>query len=127
MRQRYQYKKCYATRKCGKRRFDSYEGEQRKLFEAHWAQKEEQNNQIQAELERIKRNQDGVAREKATFLSWVTAKQRESQSMSEAAELCSKPVVMAEPVPAQPIATEPGESVLTTANAVGSGAHVKVV
>ena len=105
------------------------------MFEAHWVQKEEQNNQIQAGLERVKancmerskRNQDGVAREKATFLSWVTAKQRESQSMSEAAELCSKPVVMAEPVPAQPIATEPGESVLTTANAVGSGAHVKVV
>jgi hypothetical protein len=44
-----------------------------------------------------------------------------------AAELCSKPLVMAESVPAQPIATEPGERVLATANAVGAGTHVKVV
>ncbi len=81
---------------------DSYESEQRKQFEAHWAQKAEENAGIQAEMERvkasymerIKRNQDGVAREKATFLSWVTTKQQEAQNMAEAAALCSKPVEM---------------------------------
>lgn len=80
---------------------DSYEAEQRKQAEAEWARKAEGNIQIQAELERVKahymarisRNLDGVAREKATFSSWLTMKQQESQSMSEAAELCLKSTV----------------------------------
>jgi hypothetical protein len=75
---------------------DSHEAQQRKQVEAEWARKEEENIQIQAELEsvrahymaRISRNLDGVAREKATFESWVTVKRQECQSMAEAAELC---------------------------------------
>lgn len=80
---------------------DSYEAEQRKQVEAEWARKAEENIQIQAELERVKahymarisRNLDGMAREKATFSSWLTMKQQESQSMSEAAELCLQSTV----------------------------------
>jgi hypothetical protein len=49
----------------------------------------EENLQIQAELEtvracymeRVRRNLDGVAREKATFGNWLTIKQREAQTM----------------------------------------------
>jgi len=54
---------------------EAYATEQRKHAEALWARKAEENIQIQAELEqvkalyaeRIRRNLDGVAREKATF------------------------------------------------------------
>jgi len=78
---------------------DSYEVNQRKQFEGLWARKAQDNAQIQAELERVKarymerlrRNLDGVAREKETFASWVAMKQQESQSMAEAVELCRKP------------------------------------
>jgi hypothetical protein len=77
---------------------DTYQAEQRKLFEAQWARKAEENLQIQAELEtvkarymeRVRRNLDGVAREKATFGNWLTTKQQEAQSMTEAVELCVK-------------------------------------
>ena len=77
---------------------DTYQSDQRKLFEAQWARKAEENLQIQAELEtvkarymeRVRRNLDGVAREKATFGNWLTAKQEEAQSMAEAVELCVK-------------------------------------
>lgn len=77
---------------------DSYEAEQRKQFDAQAAQKAEENVQIQAELERVKarygerlrRNLDGMAREKATFGNWLTLKQQEWQSIAEAVELCSK-------------------------------------
>jgi len=77
---------------------DTYQAEQRKLFEAQWARKAEENLQIQAELEtvkarymeRVRRNLDGVAREKTTFGNWLTAKQQEAQSMAEAVELCVK-------------------------------------
>jgi hypothetical protein len=80
---------------------NSYEAEQRKQIEELWARKAEENIQIQAELERvkahymerIKRNLDGVEREKVTFGTWLTMKQQESQSISEAVELCLKPTV----------------------------------
>ncbi|MGH9500817.1 MAG: hypothetical protein ACRD3L_16895 [Terriglobales bacterium] len=83
---------------------DSYEAEVKKEVEAEWAQKAEENVQIQAELERVKahymarigRNQEGVAREKAVFNHWLTMKQQESRSIAEAEELCAKPSV-AEP------------------------------
>lgn len=78
---------------------DSYETEQRRQFEAQLARKAEENTQIQAELERVKaryterlrRNLDGMAREKSTFGNWLTLKQQEAQSMEEAVELCLKP------------------------------------
>jgi len=77
---------------------DSYEADQRRQFEAQLARKAEENVQIQSELERIKaryterlrRNLDGMAREKATFGNWLTLKQQESQSMAEAVDLCLK-------------------------------------
>jgi hypothetical protein len=77
---------------------NSYEAEVRKEVESEWARKAEENVKIQAELERVKahftarisRNQDGVAREKAVFGSWLTMKQQEFQSIAEAAELCLK-------------------------------------
>jgi hypothetical protein len=77
---------------------DSYEDEQRKQFETLLARKAEENQQIMAELERIKasyaermrRNLEGVAREKATFGNWLTTKQTESQNIREALELCVK-------------------------------------
>jgi hypothetical protein len=78
---------------------DSYEADQRKQLEAEWALKEEQNAQIEAELERVRaqytarigRNMDGIAREKASFESWLTLKRQESQAITEAADLCSDP------------------------------------
>jgi hypothetical protein len=75
-----------------------YQAEQRRLFEAQWARKAEENLQIQAELEtvkarymeRVRRDLDGVAREQATFGNWLTMKQQEAQRMAEAVELCAK-------------------------------------
>ena len=80
---------------------DSYETGQRKQVEAEWARKAEESVQIQAELERVKeqyaarigRHMNGLAQEKAAFSNWQTTKQQEFQSMSEAAELCSKSTV----------------------------------
>ncbi len=88
---------------------DSHEAEQRKQVEAEWARKAEEIIQIQAELEsikahytaRISRNMEGVAREKATFASWLTLKQQECQSMAEAVALCLKSPV-SEPASAPP-------------------------
>ena len=84
---------------------DSYEAEQRNRFEADWARKSEENSQIQTELEaikarymdRLRRNQDGVARQKATFGSWLTSKQQETQNILEAVELCLKLAVADQP------------------------------
>jgi hypothetical protein len=77
---------------------DSYETTQRKQFEALLARKAEENQQLMAELERIKasyadrlrRNLEGVAREKATFGNWLTTKQQETQNITEALDLCLK-------------------------------------
>ncbi|MGC2246376.1 MAG: hypothetical protein WA609_07210 [Terriglobales bacterium] len=77
---------------------DAHEALQRKHVEAEWARKAEEVIQIQAELEsikahymaRISQNMEGVAREKETFASWLTLKQRECQSMADAVELCLK-------------------------------------
>lgn len=73
---------------------EAYATEQRKHCEAQWARKAEENIQIQAELEqvkavyaeRIRRNLDGVAREKATFGSWLKVKEQETEGMTEAVE-----------------------------------------
>ena len=77
---------------------DAYEAGQRKSFEEYWARKAEVNLQIQAEtdrivaqnLERIQRNRDEVAREKAEFAKWQATKNQEAQRIGEAVELCSK-------------------------------------
>jgi hypothetical protein len=80
---------------------DAYEAEQKKAVEAEWALKAEENVKMQAELERVKahylarigRNLDGIAREKAAFSNWLTTKQQESQSISDATDLCVKSTV----------------------------------
>ena len=80
---------------------DSYEASQRTQFEAHLVRRAEENQQIMAELERVKatyadrlrRNLDGVAREKATFGNWLTLKPQEAANIAEALECCTKPVV----------------------------------
>jgi hypothetical protein len=84
---------------------EAYAAEQRKHAEAQWARKAEENLQIQAELEqvkalyaeRIRRNLDGVAREKATFGSWLKMKEQETQGMAEAVEQVLKAPSAAEP------------------------------
>jgi len=91
---------------------DSCEAGQKKQVEAEWERKAEENVQIQAELERIKeqyaarigRHLNGLAQEKAAFSSWQATKQMEFQSMSEAAELCSKSPVSE---PSSPLLREP--------------------
>lgn len=98
---------------------DAYEAEQRKQMEAEWARKAEENIQLQAELEsvrahymeRLKRNLDGVAREKSTFDNWLTLKQQEAQSMLEAVDLCLKPL------PAEPVRDSLAEVSLVDASA----------
>jgi hypothetical protein len=77
---------------------ETYEAGQRKQFEEYWAWKAEGNAQIQKELERvtaqlldrIKRSQDEVSREKAAFTEWQRSKQQEAERISEAVGLCSK-------------------------------------
>jgi len=78
---------------------EAYEAEQKKQVEAAWARKADENVQIQEELERVKaqymvritRNLDGMAREKATFESWMAVKQQEIEKIAEVVDLCSKP------------------------------------
>jgi hypothetical protein len=98
---------------------DGYEAEQRRLREGEWARKAEEHVQIQSELEdmkarfaeRLKQNEDSVARERARFATWATLKREESQSIMEAAELCAKtPEAAAEPAKAAPAGTRAAES-----------------
>jgi hypothetical protein len=112
---------------------DAYEAEQRKLCEAEWARKEEENLQIRAELERVKaqylarinRNLEAVAREKARFTSWQTLNQREAQNISAAAELCLKPAAADPPAPAPEPAPAPTSTPTPTTS--HAAANVKVV
>jgi hypothetical protein len=77
----------------------AYETGQRKQFEEYWTRKIEGTTQIQAEmdrvtaqyLERINRNLEDVAEEKSALARWQTMKQRETEQISEAVKLCSKP------------------------------------
>lgn len=95
---------------------NSYEASQRKQFEAHLVRRAEENQQIMAELERIKatyadrlrRNLEGVAREKATFGNWLTLKQQEAANIAEALDLCTKPVA------AEPVKTEIDPSLISS-------------
>jgi hypothetical protein len=88
---------------------DRYEAEQTRQADAEWARRNEENEQIQAEMERVKahymarinRNLEAVAREKSTFNDWLALKKQESESMSEAVSLCAKSAAKA---PAAPLA-----------------------
>jgi hypothetical protein len=89
---------------------DSHEAQRRQQVEAEGARKAEGVVQIQAEMEsikahypgRIRLNLDGVARQKATFAEWISAKQQECQGMADAVELCSRSHVSA-PASAPPL------------------------
>jgi hypothetical protein len=89
---------------------EAYAADQRKHAEAEWARKAEENLQIQAELEQVKalyaekirRNLDGVAREKATFGNWLKLKEQEMLGMAEAVEQVLKPPVSPE-APVDPL------------------------
>jgi hypothetical protein len=104
---------------------DSYEAGQQNQVEAEWARKVEENNQIQAEMERVKaqymaritRNLDGVAREKGRFSTWQTMKKQISQTMAEALDLCAKSAGTESPSPL--IANASGEE---QASAAAAGA-----
>lgn len=82
---------------------ERYETEQAKQADAEWARRAKENEQIQAELERVKahymarinRNLDGVTREKSKFNDWLALKKQESERMSEAVTLCGKSAVKA--------------------------------
>jgi hypothetical protein len=95
---------------------DSYEAEQRKQFETLLARKADENQQIMAELERVKasyaermrRNLEGVSREKATFGNWLTTKQQEAQSIAEALELILKTETI------EPVAKAGGNGLLSS-------------
>jgi hypothetical protein len=85
---------------------DSCEAEQRKLFEAHWAQKEEENASDSGRIRADESQLPGAhqaqprwrRRRESHVPELVTAKQRESQSMAEAAKLRAKPVTSAPPM-----------------------------
>jgi replication initiation and membrane attachment protein DnaB len=98
---------------------DEYETDQRKHFEEYWTRKAEANAQTQTEMERItaqcldrmKRNLDEVAQEKAAFSRWQTMKQQEADRISEAVGLCSKPAPAETPVASLPALGGMGHSV----------------
>ena len=101
---------------------DAHETDQRKQVEAEWERKSEEILQIQAELEsiqahytaRIGRNLEGVAKEKATFNTWLGIKQKESQNMSEAVDLCLKAPAL------DPVSAPPREASIAKAAAAGA-------
>ena len=85
---------------------NSYEAGQQDKLKEFEARKAQENVQIQAEIdrltahyaERIKNNQELVAREKEALRNWQMVKQQESQRISEVIELCSKrPAPASEP------------------------------
>ncbi len=90
---------------------DAYEASQKKQGEAEWARKTEEIAQIQSELEsikahytaRISRCTEALARDKARFHSWLTTKEQESRSMTEAVELCLKAQVTEPASPPHPV------------------------
>jgi hypothetical protein len=63
-------------------------------------------------MERMKQKLDSMARDQARFASWLTMKQQEVQSITEAAELCLKaaPPGAAETAPAAAVAPIPAEA-----------------
>jgi hypothetical protein len=102
---------------------NSYEAEQKKLCEAEWARKAEEHAQLKEELEqvrarfmdRMKQTLDGIARDRARFGSWLTTMHEESQSITEAAELCLK------------VASPPAVASVAPAAAEAKEARIKVV
>ena len=86
---------------------NAYEAAQQKHVEEYELRKIEENDQIQAEIERItaqlaeriKQNLDEVVAVKDTFRQWQTLKQNEAQRISEATCMCAKQSL----APAKPV------------------------
>jgi hypothetical protein len=76
----------------------SYEAGQQKQLEEFEARKAQENNQIQAEMERvtahyaerIQQNHDLIGKEKEALRNWQMQKQYENQRISEVIDLCGK-------------------------------------
>lgn len=76
----------------------SYESGQRKKFEEYWSRKADENNLLQAEMERVtrqyvermNRNLNEVAQEKEVFQKWQARLQQEIEQITEAVSLCAK-------------------------------------
>jgi hypothetical protein len=76
----------------------SYESSQRRKFEEYWSRKADENNLLQAEMERVtrqyvermNRNLNEVAQEKEVFQKWQTRLQQEIEQITEAVSLCAK-------------------------------------
>ena len=107
---------------------DAYESSQKKQSEAEWTRKAEEIAQIQSELESIKahytarigRCTEALARDKARFNSWVTAKEQDSRNMAEAVELCVKPLCETPPA-LKPAMVEAASMAMASAAAAGTG------
>jgi hypothetical protein len=98
----------------GAKRLDAlntYESAERKRFEEYEARKSQESAQIQSEiermtahcLERIKHNLSEVTLAKDAFLNWQTVKQKESQRISDAVALFSKPSALEQPADGKPV------------------------
>ena len=89
---------------------NSYETAERKRFEEYEARKSQESAQIQVEIERmtahcmdrIKHNLGEVTQAKDAFLNWQTAKQKESQRITDAIALFSKPSAAEMPSDSKP-------------------------
>jgi hypothetical protein len=98
----------------GAKRLDAlntYESAERKRFEEYEARKSQESAQIQSEiermtahcLERIKHNLSEVTLAKDVFLNWQTIKQKESQRISDAVALFSKPSAVEQAADGKPM------------------------
>jgi hypothetical protein len=90
---------------------NSYEVAERKRFEDYEARKTQESAQIQLEVERmtahcmdrIKHNLSEVTLAKDAFLNWQTTKQTESQRISDAVGLFSRPTAAEQPSDSKPL------------------------
>ncbi len=105
----------------------TYESSQRRQFEDYWNRKARENENLQAEMnrisaqfaERINRNLEEVEKEKDLFCKWQSAAQQEVQRISEAADLCSKPLAISAAANADSDAAADSKPTLRGAAAAG--------
>jgi hypothetical protein len=97
----------------GAKRLDAlnaYEAGERKRFEEYEARKSQESGQIQQEIERmtahcldrIKHNLGEVTLAKDAFLNWQTTKHKETQRISDAVALFTKPAAVERPNDSKP-------------------------
>ena len=98
----------------GAKRLDAlnaYESGEHKRYEEYEARKSQESAQIQSEIEhmtahcldRIKHNLSEVTLAKDAFLNWQTTKQKESQRISDAVALFTKPSAAELPSDSKPV------------------------